>query len=111
MNIDNFIKKIDINNDKYIVIGVSSGPDSMALLHMLNTNLKCKLVCAHINHNVRKESEEEAIFVESFAKENNLIYEYMEIAEKRTITYSGIYGVQISIVSSASQSSASMNIR
>ena len=61
MNIDNFIKNIDINNDEYIIVGVSAGPDSMALLHMLQKNLNCKLVCAHINHNVRPESNEEEI--------------------------------------------------
>ena len=65
MNIDKFIQNIDIDYDKYVIIGVSAGPDSMALLNMLEKNLKCNLVCAHINHNVRTESNEE----ENYLKE------------------------------------------
>ena len=53
------IKDIDKLPDEYIVIGVSSGPDSMALLHMIMKNTKKKIVCAHINHNVRIDSNEE----------------------------------------------------
>ena len=59
MNIDNFIKNLDLNNDNYVIIGVSAGPDSMALLNMLQKNLTCNLVCAHINHNVRNQSYKE----------------------------------------------------
>ena len=59
MNIDNFIKSINLDNDDYVIVGVSAGPDSMALLHMLEKNLHCKIVCAHINHNVRIQSNEE----------------------------------------------------
>lgn len=79
MNIDNFIKNIDINNDKYVIIGVSSGPDSMALLHMLKNNLKCKLVCAHINHNVRSQSDEEEKYLEEYCKKQNIIFESIKI--------------------------------
>ena len=81
MNIDNFIKNIDINNDKYVVIGVSSGPDSMALLHMLQKNLKCKLVCAHINHNVRTQSNEEEFFLKDYCNKFNIICETTKIKE------------------------------
>ena len=81
MNIDNFIKNIDINNDKYVIIGVSSGPDSMALLHMLQNNLKCKLVCAHINHNVRMQSNEEELFLKDYCTKNNIIFEATKIKE------------------------------
>ena len=79
MNIENFIKKIDINDDKYIIIGVSSGPDSMALLHMLKNNLKCNLVCAHINHNVRKESAKEEQHLKEYCKKENIIFESTKI--------------------------------
>lgn len=79
MNIDNFIQNIDINNDKYVVVGVSSGPDSMALLHMLELNLKCKLVCAHINHNIRIESDEEEQYLKDYCNQKNIIFETTKI--------------------------------
>ena len=79
MDIDNFIKNIDINNDKYVIIGVSSGPDSMALLNMLKENLKCEIVCAHINHNIRKQSDEEEKYLKEYCKKNNIIFETMKI--------------------------------
>ena len=79
MNIDNFIKNIDINNDKYVIIGVSAGPDSMALLHMLENNLNCKLVCAHINHNVRTQSDEEEKYLKEYCKKKKIIFESTKI--------------------------------
>ena len=45
-----------------IVIGCSGGPDSMALFDMLlrlREKYQLFLVCAHVNHNLRKESIEE----------------------------------------------------
>ena len=71
-----------LKDDDYIVIGVSGGPDSMALFHLLITlrnKLKINIVCAHINHNVRIESKQEKIFVEEYCKSNNIIFEYMKI--------------------------------
>ena len=79
MNIDNFIKNIDLNNDDYIIVGVSSGPDSMALLHMLENNLQCKIVCAHINHNVRIESNEEEKYLRKYCQKKNIIFESLKI--------------------------------
>ena len=79
MNIDNFIKNIDLNNDNYVIVGVSSGPDSMALLHILETNLKCKIVCAHINHNVRKQSNEEEEYLKKYCNQKNIIFESLKI--------------------------------
>lgn len=59
-----------------VVIGLSGGPDSMCLLNILK-NLKkdIKIICAHINHNIREESKEELKFVEKYCQENNLIIE------------------------------------
>lgn len=79
MNIDNFIKNINIDNDEYIIVGVSAGPDSMALINLLEKNLECKIVCAHINHNVRKESQEEEEYLKKYCNQKNIIFESMTI--------------------------------
>lgn len=39
---------INLEKEKYIIIGCSSGPDSMALLHYLKNNTQKEIVCAHI---------------------------------------------------------------
>ncbi|MFV0249792.1 MAG: tRNA lysidine(34) synthetase TilS [Bacilli bacterium] len=75
---------INIKYGDAIVIGVSGGPDSMALLHLM-TNVKkavdIAVVCAHVNHNVRKESSDEAKFVEKFCSNNGIIFESMKIED------------------------------
>mgnify|MGYP003300421551 CR=1 FL=1 len=63
------IKKYNlIENGDSIVIGVSGGPDSMCLLHVLNelkNELNFKIHVAHINHMIRGE---EALRDEFFCK-------------------------------------------
>lgn len=55
-----------------IVVGVSGGPDSTALLHilfLLSRKWDWRLVAAHVHHGFRpEESEEEARFVQRFAE-------------------------------------------
>ena len=73
-----------LKNNDCIVVATSGGPDSMCLLHLLcelKDKLSLKLIVAHVNHKLRSESEEEALFVREVCLENNLIYEYMEILE------------------------------
>ena len=88
----NYLKNsINLNDNDFVVIGVSGGPDSMALLHMLldiKKETEINIVCAHVNHNVRKESEEEKIFVEKYCKENNIVFEYMKIEKYTNNTFS-----------------------
>lgn len=62
----NLIKKGDA-----IVIGVSGGPDSMTLLHMLyqmKELLDIQIYVAHVNHMLRKEADEETQYVQEFCK-------------------------------------------
>lgn len=70
-----------INNDT-IVAAISGGPDSMYLLHVLNilkTKKDFNLIVAHVNHNLRLESEFEKQKVENYCKENAIIFEYLKI--------------------------------
>ena len=71
------LKNIPLND--IIVIGCSAGPDSMALLHYLKNKTNNKIICCHINHNVRKESIDEENYLRSYCKNNNIIFEYMKI--------------------------------
>lgn len=78
-----FLNKLLKLNDT-IIIGVSGGPDSMCLLHTLislKEEKNLKIICAHINHGLRVESNEEKIFVEEYSKKKNIIFEYMKIEE------------------------------
>lgn len=95
---DKFIKFIKDNKLIYegdgIVVGLSGGPDSVCLLHLLNSvrdKLKIRIVAAHINHMIRgceADADElyckniceslnieffsERIEVEKYAKENGI---------------------------------------
>ena len=65
-----------LKDDDTIVIGLSGGPDSMCLLDIIKRiNKKIKIVCAHINHNIREESFEEQKIIEEFCKNNKLTFE------------------------------------
>ena len=61
-----------------IVVGVSGGIDSMVLLNVLY-DLGYKLVIAHVNHNVRDESEKELEFVKDYAKSKNIPFESIKL--------------------------------
>ena len=67
-----------------IVIGCSSGPDSMSLVDMLlkiREKYHLMLVVAHVNHNIRKESYEEFEYLKKYCIENDLVFESMVIEE------------------------------
>ncbi len=73
-----YLNEIIDLNDK-VVIACSGGPDSMALLFLLCELRKEKnfeIICAHVNHNIREESNSEAKMVENYCSENNVIFEY-----------------------------------
>ncbi|MBQ6687015.1 MAG: tRNA lysidine(34) synthetase TilS [Bacilli bacterium] len=76
-----YLNKAIVDNNT-VIIACSGGPDSMCLLELVleqKEAKKIKIVCAHVNHKMRAESEEEALFVEDYCKKNNIIFEYMEI--------------------------------
>ena len=78
------VDEVKFKYSDVVVIGVSGGPDSMALLHMVARVKKVvdiSIVCAHVNHNVRKESAEEKVFVEKFCRNNDIIFDSMVIED------------------------------
>ena len=75
-------KDIKVKPMDAIVFGCSYGPDSMALFRTLLEYRKksdVRLVCAHVNHDKRKESEKEKEDLEKFCKDHDVIFEYMKI--------------------------------
>ena len=76
-----FINSLNIKN-KCVVAAVSGGPDSMLLIDILNdlkNKLNIKIIVAHVHHNLRIESDAEAIMVEEYCKKNNLVFEMIKI--------------------------------
>lgn len=81
INIEN---SFSFHDGDIIVIGCSAGPDSMALVDMLlkiREKYKLSLIIAHVNHNVREESVEEAEYVKNYCSKNNIVFETMTIEE------------------------------
>lgn len=72
-----------IKENDTIVIGLSGGPDSMCLLDIiLKLNKKIKIVCAHINHNIREESSKELEFVKEYCQNKKVTLELTTFPKK-----------------------------
>lgn len=66
----------NIKADDAIIIGVSGGPDSTALLHLFiefSKKTPCRIIVAHINHGIRgREADRDENFVRKLAKKFEL---------------------------------------
>ena len=78
----NYLNELFNDND-VVVLGLSGGPDSMCLLDvLLSLNKSLNIICAHINHNIRKESFEEASFLKKYCEEKKLNFETTTFSKK-----------------------------
>ncbi|MBD1383186.1 tRNA lysidine(34) synthetase TilS [Metabacillus arenae] len=72
-----------IKDGSTIVVGVSGGPDSLALLHLLSALKKkgsFRLVAAHLDHMFRgKQSENEKKFVQKYCQDRNIEVETAQV--------------------------------
>ena len=72
-----------LNENDTLIVGLSGGPDSMCLLSILkNFPISLNIICAHINHNIRQESNDEELFIIDYCKKNNLIIETTKFPKK-----------------------------
>lgn len=84
----NTIKKYNLiqEGDK-IVLGVSGGPDSMSMLHLLNEIKNEKnnfeILVAHVNHQIREEAIEDEKYVEEYCIKNQIKYYIKRIDVKK----------------------------
>lgn len=82
--VDAFLERHDFQlNNKSIAVGVSGGPDSLALLHFLSEQREkrsLKIVAVHVDHMFRgEESYQDALFVKAFCEERNIPFEMKRI--------------------------------
>lgn len=77
-NIEKFLEKYYTKDDA-IILGCSTGPDSMFLLYqILETQYKKNLVVCYFNHKTRPETDDEEKFIEALGKEK---WFQVEVAE------------------------------
>ncbi len=76
-----FLENTLQDNDT-VIVACSAGPDSMCLLSVVHhLHKRIKVICAHVNHKVRKQSDEEYLFLEKYCQERSIIFEGMELKE------------------------------
>jgi tRNA(Ile)-lysidine synthase len=79
--------------NKKMVVGVSGGPDSLALLYYLSGQRDKRgisIVAAHVDHMFRgQESLEDALFVKAYCKLNHIPFEMAQINVPKRIEQSG----------------------
>ena len=76
--VEQFLETLSFQ-DEPIVVAVSGGPDSMALLSLLIKNFS-NIICVHVNHNTgRSGQNEDEEFVKQYCVEHHLIFESMKI--------------------------------
>lgn len=76
------IKKYNLIKDgDRLVLGVSGGPDSIAMLNILNDikndkkqHMNFDIIVAHVNHMIREEAIEDQKFVENFCKKKGVTF-------------------------------------
>ena len=78
--VETYIDKHRLLPAKRLVIGVSGGADSMALLFVLHDIAKRQypdmdLVCAHLHHGIRKEADEDEALAASFCRKLGIPFE------------------------------------
>jgi tRNA(Ile)-lysidine synthase len=79
--------------NKRIVVGVSGGPDSLALLHYLGSQRGKKglsIIAAHVDHMFRgQESFEDALFVKDYCEQHDIPFEMARIDVPARMKQSG----------------------
>ena len=94
IKIDDYFK---FKTNDIIVVGCSTGPDSMALVDMLlkvREKYNLSLIVAHVNHNIRSASASELEFVKSYCENNGVIFESTILPNDKIYsekTYSKLY--------------------
>ncbi|MFQ5630783.1 MAG: tRNA lysidine(34) synthetase TilS [bacterium] len=74
--LDNFVNKCRIQPGR-VLVAVSGGPDSVALLHLLlevHEQLQIEPVVAHVNHSLRQEADDDEAFCRQLTEQRDLLF-------------------------------------
>lgn len=90
--VNDYLNNLKIRDDETVVVGVSTGVDSMVLFYLLYELTKIKgfrLVCAHVNHKVRIESDLEEEYLKNLCKSLDIDFEVIHL-EKITGNFQSV---------------------
>lgn len=79
---NNIVENSLVKKGDKVVVAVSGGPDSMCLLdslYKIKDELSFSIVVAHVNHGIRKESDDEKKYVEDFCKKRDISFHYLKV--------------------------------
>ncbi|WP_307192292.1 MULTISPECIES: tRNA lysidine(34) synthetase TilS [Mesobacillus] len=99
MKVDVFLERHGFQlNNKSIAVGVSGGPDSLALLHFLSEQRNRKslrLIAIHVDHMFRgDESYQDALFVKEFCENRGIPFEGRRVDVPAYIKETGLSSQQ-----------------
>jgi len=85
--VKNFIKEYRlISPGDLVILGVSGGPDSMALLHIMDrfkSEMGFRLSVAHLNHGLRDEAEADEKFVKEYCQNRDIPFYFQRVNIKK----------------------------
>lgn len=70
-----FLKTLELKPRQIIIVGLSGGPDSVALLHLLahyQNLFKYQLIAAHLDHEWRQNSHQDVLFCKNLCEKLNI---------------------------------------
>lgn len=78
------LKDIKSSKKRTVIIGLSGGPDSVCLLHILaqiKDQYNLNLIAAHLDHEWRKNSADDIIFCQNLARKFNIDFYYAKASQ------------------------------
>ena len=83
------LASMSVSKQERILIAVSGGPDSMALLHLFLRWNKRNVGVFHLNHGFREAASRDAAFVRDYCRNLNIPVEIQEYDINRYLAVSG----------------------
>lgn len=89
VSVQNKLKSWGIDRKSLLLIGVSGGPDSLSLLHLLFTS-GFNVLVVNVDHNLRDESRVESKYVEEFCRERDIKFYGVSVDTLAMVKENGI---------------------